>query len=198
MKRLLSVLIILFFCSVASARMTIPQLAGDVESQVTPCTVSQQTETGASDGLDSVGKYSTELKMATQFQYSGTDGKAICAVSVWIQAYGTPSQDYYVAIYSDSSNDPDAALGTSDAKDVSGIGSSEVEVEFTFSTPTSALSTSTLYHVVLYTASNDSSNYINWHYDEGTAGTKRVNQWNGSAWSEISTTRTQKFELFSQ
>lgn len=178
----------------------INQLKTVAKKKSTPavCEVQQQIEDGGVDGYIGVGKYSTRLKIGTQFVYGGTDGKSICQANLWVNGLGTTTLTYNVDIFTDSAGMPSASLGSSDLYDSTGLTSSETKISFPFSSSTSALTNGTTYHVVLYTAgAADSSNHVQWAYDEGTAGTKRVTRWDGSNWVEYSTTYTMKFELVS-
>lgn len=83
-------------------------------------------------------------------------------------------------------------------KELNAIGESEVAVDFTLTTPSSALANGTTYHVALYSATNDADDYASWFFnDEGTTEEQEYSQ-DGSSWSTSSTDYTFKFELLSQ
>lgn len=167
------------------------------------CDVVQQAEDGVSDSARYVGRFSSAY-WATKFVYSGTTAKAICIINLWLKRVGSPTRNYYAAIWGhDAGNDePDSGnvIGTGDAVASNTVGTSEEKVEFVLSTPSGALTNGTTYWVLCYTGSYDGSNYLSWYYDDDSAGTEYVTWSNTSGvdWTFHNDTSTQKFEIVSQ
>ena len=173
---------------------------GPTQSSAAVCEIVQQTEDGASGGSSSVGNASNKY-FASKFSYSGTNGKAICKGSAWLEKVGSPTRDYFIKLYTNDAvpdpDEPDTLIGTSDAIDSSSVAASEEKVTVTFSVPSSALTNGTAYHVVLYTATNDADNYLKWHLTDGTTESIVYSD-DGSTWTYESASKTQKFELVSE
>ena len=177
---------------------------GGVDVAAVACaTLQTPSETAASLGQFQDGHADTRTRLGTKFVYTGTNGKAICKVVIYAMFTGSSAHNYQVDIYSHDAgdDDPDASLGTSDVQDLSGIGGSETEVTFDFSTPTSALANGTTYWVVLASVSDayDASNYASWFYNE-SGTTERVIEYDstGAGWDTAYDTATFKYRLYSQ
>lgn len=182
---------------------------GAKTTQSLTCNVVQTpTEDGASAGSLDAGKSGDDVYVASKFVYTGTNGKAICQINLWLHFNGSSTHNFDVQIWGHDSGDdePDilSVLGTSDSVDLSGIGGSEVETSFAFSTPTSALSNGTTYWVVLHTASYDASHYADFHYENNGATERRMissnSPYDGSdgTWAVTDASTSYKFELLSQ
>lgn len=167
-------------------------------STVAPCTTVQQGETEASDGVAEIARYITSTFKAYEFVYSGTNGKQICTINLWLDFVGSSSHTYTVYLYANSAGVPGAIIGTSEAQDLSVIGASEVKISFTLSTPSSALSNGTTYHLGLGSATDDASNYARWHRDPNGATEDLAFSADNSSWTPSAETRTGKFELVSR
>lgn len=164
------------------------------------CDTSQQSETAAQDANKVCGRYADRVRLASPFVYTGTNGKAICKIRLYASFTGSSEHLYEAAIMDDSGGSPNSVLGTSDTYDLSGIGSSETTFNFEFSTPTSALTSSNRYYVVLISHSDadDSSNYAAW-YATSTGTTKEEWDYNsGDGWIQVETSHTFKYVIYSQ
>jgi len=201
MRKFIIILILLFFCFGFSSPHH--RIIARKNTVVAPCTTSQQAEDGASDGYATVGQYSVDIYQATQFSYSGTTGKQICQINLWLSKEGSPTDNYYVGIWGDDAGntEPDNGniLGTCDAINSAALQTSETEEAITCSTPTDALTNGTLYWVVMYRdGSANETNYVEWYLDEGGT-TKNIDaDTDGAAWADESSAATLKFELISQ
>lgn len=170
----------------------------------TACDVTQQSETDdGSATWFTLARYDADDYVASQFVYSGTDGKAICAVNATAYFTGSSAHGYQAAIYgNDGSDDPDEnnILGTSDELDLNGItGSAPGEqVQFSFSTPTSALTNGSTYHIVFFSDSVDVDNYANFKRDSTGVTELQHSSSDGASWTEDHTDRTLVFALISQ
>lgn len=199
MQTLTKIIIVIFLCLwIGSASADVVVIIQPVGGEIV-CETSQQNEDSADTDNYDVGAKSDEKYFGTKFVYSGTNGKAICKIALWLSKTGSPTRNYYARIYThDSGNDtPDTVIGTSDAVASSSVGESEEKVYFTLSTPSSALSNGTTYWVGLNTASYDGSNYLNWHITDGA--TERIfDSADGSSWSYRASSKTCKWEIYSQ
>ena len=164
--------------------------------------VQTPTEDGTTSGDVTVAAFSASKYRATKFVYTGTNGKAICKVDLWLEFVGSSTHNYYCAIWghdagSDEPQDTDVQ-GTSDVQDLSSIGGSEVQVSFEFSTPTSGLTNSSTYWVVLYSSTADASNYVEWNTEASGTTERTMYDGDGDNWTLGSSTTTRKFKLYSQ
>jgi len=137
-----------------------------------------QSEIAAQTSSTHAGKYNTRTRLATQFVFTGTTGKVVCQVRLYLSFVGTSTHNYTVSIYSDTGADlPNTALGTSNTYDLSVLGDAagEATFDFEFTTPTSALTNGTKYWVVLTSVADatDASNHAYWY--SNTSGT--TNRW---------------------
>jgi len=204
MKKLILLLLFLLIPSICFSGSAQNNLLNILKSRSGgACDVAQQTEDGGQEGPKYIGRFSSTY-WATKFNYSGTTGKAICQIDLWLSKVLSPSDNYYVAIWGhDGTNtEPDSAnvIGTCDALDSSTVGASEGRISITCTTPTGTLTNGTDYWVVFYRPGGaDDTNYLIWHYDEGTAGTKDVDAStdSGATWADDAAV-TLKFKLWSQ
>lgn len=193
MKKLLAI-ILFWFCICAFAAPVI-----DVLQQVSPpCSTVQFAEDGIRTTQNGVAQYSASRYRAQQFVYTGTNGKQICILNLWLDFQGSNSHKYFAAIYDDNSNLPGNQIGVSDIKELNSIGGSETKVQFDLSTPSSALSNSSTYWVALYSTTVSSSDFTRWHMEDNGTTERNAYSSDGSSWSGVNDTRTYKFELVSQ
>ena len=163
--------------------------------------VQTPTEDDASGGSVAVARFSDADWQATQFVYTGTNGKSICQIDLWLNFVGSNAHTYYACIYSDDGGGtphPSSSLGCSDATDVSGIGGSEVQTAFVLSSPTSALTNSSTYWVVSYSATYDGDDYANWYWETSGTTERFDTSTDGSTWANSYTSLTGKYKLYSE
>jgi len=193
-RRFLFVILLVCFASVTSADivMKVPSVATCDE---------QQSEEGASSSPAAVARAADNKYRASRFQYTGPNSEGVCQVNAFIHFTGSSSHEYKIAIFADDGGSPakptGAALGTSDAVECNGIGGSEVETAFTFSTPSSGLTLNNYYHVSLYSDTTDGSNYVTWHDANGTVEVQSYSS-DGSSWDNEGTSKTYKYVLFTK
>lgn len=198
MKKIILLVLLIPFLFGASIQNQHAMVLARKNASTPTCDQSQFAEDAVADSSLHAAQYETSKYRASKFVYTGTNGKQICIIRLWLNFTGSNSHTYYARLYTDSGGDPSSAIGTSDVKELNAIGESEVAVDFTLTTPSSALANGTTYHVALYSATNDADDYASWFFnDEGTTEEQEYSQ-DGSSWSTSSTDYTFKFELLSQ
>ena len=199
-KLILSILFILCLSFQASAWCPTVTLSGSISAPALCTSVQAPSETDVSTGDHNVGKYNDRTRVASQFVYAGTTGKAICKVRLYVDFTGSSTHNYVVEIMSDNADTPNAVIGTSDAYDLKDLGTSETTFDFEFSTPSSALTNSVKYWVVLKSVADadDVSNFAEWH-TETLGTTERIWDYDttGAGWTEVSVDSTKKYILYS-
>jgi hypothetical protein len=158
---------------------------------------------GACTGTE-IQEYTSGTGYTTMFYYSGyywgsgsfttSSTTSICSIEVEIYKVGSPTGDITLYLYTDDAGVPDTLLATSsNTVDASTLpDAAGTYTAFTLGTsytPTNA----TRYHIVLYKASNSSTNYVYWQ-TRRTSGLELTNRSNnGSTWTSEDTTADVNF-----
>lgn len=116
-------------------------------------------------------------------------------VDVYLAKVGSPTNDLFCEIWTESGDLPSAKIGTTSAAvNAASLSTSEAVVSFY---PTATLSNATQYFIVIWSASNNSTNYINWYRNTSGTVERIVNSDNpGTGWVGINTTRQCKFVTY--
>jgi len=194
MKKYTLILLLFIFCCTFAGSSHLKVIA----RQIAPCTIAQTPqETEASAGVINCGKYTDRVRLATQFVYTGTDGKGICKVRLYLSFNGLNSHKYQAQIYSDSGALPNAAIGTSDLVELNAIGGAETTVDFVFSTPSNGLTHDGTYWVALKSEGDgdDIDDYAEMHYETNGVTERWADYEVGVGWTYVSTV-TFKFILY--
>lgn len=168
------------------------------------CTTEQMAyDTGTSEAHLSIAINSYDWR-STQFTYIGTNGKSICGIELWLAWYdtgGDSPRNYTFYIYSDNSGVPASggSLGNSDTLDFSDdrIGGTKEWYYIPFTTPTSALTTGSTYHIVVQSGSIDTDDYLEWHGNNDQLVTRNAYSTDGASWT-ADTNNAFLFRLYSQ
>jgi hypothetical protein len=197
----LIVSIIFLFITASANVITVGYFGDDGGSPPPACDVSQEPIVDESTAASyTVGQYSIARYRASQFVYDGTNGKAICSATLRCSYTGSTDRYYTFSIYSDSGNNPDSALGTSDLVELSDLGTSETDAVFNFSIPTSALTNGSTYWVVLAApAPNNSTHYARWYTTYLSGAENELNKYSSdaSSWTTGTTNESFKYTLYS-
>jgi len=169
------------------------------DSPVT-CALTTPEETGTTASSVPVGEFAGRLYRATKFVFTGTTGTELCAINLWNHFTGSTAHTYNAQVWSHDGggDEPDAVLGASDFRDLSGIGAIESEEQFLLTTPSSALTNGATYWIIEYSASADASHYTSWHVEADGATERRMYSADGVTWTLDDAASTYKFRIYGQ
>ena len=158
------------------------------------CTGTGDACSGQDDGLYNVGYDSTTKWSGGQFVADATC--TLCAVTLRLKEQGIYAGDITVCIYSDDgAAKPNASLGcASVTKSGDDIPSSTGDVEFTGLSANVTLGTT--YHVVAWSSTVSSTNYVQWAYEDDDCagdGEETTRSEDGSTWNTRSGARAFEF-----
>lgn len=170
-------------------------LAGSPPAAVGASYVEKDSNTGTQNGAYEVaGTLTTTRYMASKFLTGSAYN--LNKVDIYAAKVGSPTNDFFCEIWTvDGSNLPGAQVGTTSAAvNGSTFATSEGVVSFY---PTATLTTATEYFIVVWSATNSATDYVNWY--RNTDGTvERIANTNlpATGWVGVATTRQCKFKTY--
>jgi len=173
-----------------------PQMLGSVPAAAGGCNdTTKDTSPGGSLGDQWIGE--TDIYLAGSFAAGST--YSICEVDLRVKRDGTCARTMSAQIYAcdaggETTGKPTgAALATSGAIDISGLGLSYVTLTFTFASPL-AVNSGTRYWIAAKLSGSCGGNNIAIEYDGNGAETGIYSSADASTWSTASTWATLTFE----
>jgi hypothetical protein len=161
------------------------------------CTTVATESTDISSAIFTTGKFTGELARAGLITTSASS-QTVCAVDVWAEKVGAPTQTVTLYIYTDSGTEPTtpelAASSSVSATTFPSAGGGGDWVTFSLVTPV-ALSASTNYRLVLVMSSTDGTNHINvYGGSTAAADVDKSDAWPAVTWVD-ETNRQMAFRL---
>lgn len=154
------------------------------------CSTLADSVTGTSAGNESLGSFSSSTYKGGNF--TAASSYTLCSVTLRLAKVSSPTQTAYAAIYTDNSGVPGTLVGTQSANSsMSGWSASEGDV--TFTGMSAAITSGSVYWIILRASAADSSNY-GAIYRLGGSGIF-ANSSNGSTWTP-SASRTILFQAY--
>jgi len=165
-------LVILLLCAAIEANAVDPKFLGLMKQSAVSCTYPDafRYETGA-DGDKALQQNYTSGSFTTVGSITG----AVQLCATLIRLGTAPDVDITFYLYSDDTGNPASLLATStstvDAQTVA-----ETRTEYCVAIPSTNLSATTRYHVVLSKAYTDASNTVKWTRNDGGSPTEIINE----------------------
>lgn len=168
-------------------------LSGGVSAGGSSYVLKDSNEITSSGNYEVGGTLATQKYVASKFV--ATSSYSLNRVDVPASKVGSPTNDYFCEIWSDSGTLPSAKIGTTSAA-VNGASFPASEAWVTFY-PTATITSGTNYFIVIWTATNSGTDHILWY--RNTSGTvERVDSTDdpGTGWSNLTTTRQCMFRTY--
>lgn len=192
-KYFVALLILLFAVSGNAATMVSgrPCAGGAAALSCTGATLQQSEESTTNDS--NIGAAATATWKASEIAYSGTTG-TLCKVSVALRKVGTPTGNATMYIYSSTSHNPNASLGSCGTLDISTLTTDYAWKDFTCNI--ASFTNGTDYHIVINSPYIDGSSYIQWATEASCAVENIDYADDGADWKTTSVVYCTTFKLY--
>lgn len=166
-----------------------------VQTSGTSYTATADVIGGTTNGSTQVGNSGLNVIAAgVEFTAAGVGTYTITKIDLSLAKVGSPTQDFYAEIWTQSGSLPGTIVGTQSAA-VNGASLPASEGTVSFILAGSAITAGTNYYVVFRAASMSATDYALFYRISATG---RIDVYNpsGGTWSNSSTTRRSKFQLY--